>query len=37
MSFNLMRKGLLPEPTLDEFWVELDKLLDKVSENNKEA
>lgn len=26
---NLMRKGLLPEPTLDELWAELDKLLDE--------
>ena len=28
---NLMRKGLLPEKTLDDLWAELDKL-EKESE-----
>lgn len=30
-EINLMRKGLLPEKTLDDLWVELDKL-EKESE-----
>lgn len=28
-EINLMRKGLLPEPTLDELWAELNKLLEE--------
>ncbi len=30
-EINLMRKGLLPEKTLDDLWAELDKL-EKESE-----
>ena len=32
-EINLMRKGLLPEKTLDDLWAELDKL-EKESEED---
>ena len=33
-EINLMRKGLLPERTLDDLWAELDKLEKESEEDN---